>query len=485
MYRLDWQPDENSPLPLYLQIKTYMKRKIENGEWPVGSRIPTQRQLAEALGVNRSTVVTALQELTADGLLEGDGRRGTKVVNNPWSLLTSRTPPDWDSYVQAGWHRPNLPTIQTINETEFQAGMIRLSTGEPSPSLYPQPLLGEVFARLASRIHTLGYEEPRGLLPLREQLSRHLQAIGIPASPASVLIVSGALQALQLISLGLVKPGATMITESPSYLHSLHVFHSAGVRLAGLEMDSEGIRIRGLTELKPLPNRMLYTIPSFHNPTGTVMSERRRVELLRECERLQLPVIEDDVYRELWLDAPPPPPLKARDPNGLVLYLGSVSKTVGPGLRTGWIVGPEPVIRRLADLKMQTDYGSSSLSQWALTEWFERGFHEEHLSRVRTVLRQRRDDVLDMLQKHLTGLAVWNVPTGGFYIWLRIVPPVSMNALFARALQEGILFNPGTVYDSLGGPYIRLSYSFESAERLNLGLRKLAGLIRELGAQPK
>lgn len=481
MIELDWKPDKLSPIPLYIQIKEYIKEKIETGEWTVGTKIPPQRTLAQALGVNRSTVVAAVEELIAEGLLEGKSGSGTKVINNTWSLMTSAPPPDWNSYVQAGIHQPNLPTIQEINKAEFDPNIIRLGTGELSPDLFPREMMKQVLNRLPNRIDSLGYEEPKGLFFLREQLSRYLKTLGIEASPSSILIVSGALQALQLISIGLLQRGATIFLEKPSYLYSLHVFQSAGMRLFGIPLDENGVQTKMITEQKKRQNAsLLYTIPSFHNPTGILMSEERRRELIDVCEQERLPIIEDDVYRELWLDSLPPLPLKAIDKNGLVLYLGSMSKTLSPGLRIGWIVGPKPVIERLADIKMQTDYGSSSLSQWAVAEWLSSGLYHQHLEEVRKELKIRREVMIDSLQKYFSDIATWSAPKGGFYIWLRILPSLSIRELFEKALERGILLNPGNVYDQRATQYLRLSYSYASLADLDKGIFRLSEVIRQL-----
>lgn len=481
MIELDWKPDKSSPTPLYIQIKKYIKEKIKTGEWTVGMKIPPQRTLAQAWGVNRSTIVAAVEELIADGLLEGKSGSGTKIINNTWSLMNSTPPPDWYSYVQAGSHYPNLPTIQEINQAEFAPNIIRLGTGELSPDLFPREMMKEVFKRLPDRINSLGYEEPKGLLFLREQLSGYLKTIGIEASPSSILIVSGALQALQLISMGLLQRGSTIFLEKPSYLYSLHVFQSAGMRLFGLPIDEDGVQIKTITEQKKQQNAaLLYTIPSFHNPTGILMSEERRRELMDVCEKERLPIIEDDVYRELWLDSPSPPPLKAIDKNGLVLYLGSMSKTLSPGLRIGWVVGPNPVIERLADIKMQTDYGSSSLSQWAVAEWLSSGLYHRHLDEVRKALKVRREVMIDSLQRYFSDIATWSVPKGGFYVWLRLSPSLSIRELFEKALEHGILLNPGNVYDQHATQYLRLSYSYASIADLNRGMVLLSKVIREL-----
>lgn len=209
------------------------------------------------------------------------------------------------------------------------------------------------------------------------------------------------------------------------------------------------------------------------------MSEERRRKLIDVCEKERLPIIEDDVYRELWLDSPPPPPLKAIDKNGLVLYLGSMSKTLSPGLRIGWIVGPKPVIERLADIKMQTDYGSSSLSQWAVAEWLASGLYHQHLEEVRKELKVRREIMIDLLQRYFSDIATWTVPRGGFYIWLRILPSISIRELFEKSLEHGILLNLGNVYDKHAAQYLRLSYSYASLADLEKGMFRLSKVIRQ------
>jgi GntR family transcriptional regulator of abcA and norABC len=156
-----------------------------------------------------------------------------------------------------------------------------------------------------------------------------------------------------------------------------------------------------------------------------------------------------------------------------------LSKSLSPGLRIGWLVGPEPVIERLADVKMQTDYGSSVLSQWVAAEWLASGLYQEHVAQVRDSLRHRREIALQVLQEKFSDIAEWQVPQGGFYIWLRINQPISMRELFGRALSCGILINPGYLYDRTANQYLRLSFSYASPEQLRQALYQLARLIRE------
>ena len=481
MVDINWKPQKGLSIPLHLQIYRYMKNKIRNGDWPIGTKLPSQRALAKQFQVNRSTIVASLDELSADGLIEARVGRGTIVINNTWNLLVTLPPPDWTSYVRSGIHAPNISLVQEINRAEADPAIIRLGTGELSQELLPNKMMENVLQLKINETLSLGYSEPKGSLSLRNTVSEHLKTKGIVASPESILIVSGAIQALQLISVGLLKSGSVIFHETPSYLNSVHVFQSAGMRLFGVPLDEEGIMTDSIGRLKRQHNgALLYTIPSFHNPTGMVMSQVRRKQLLEICKKEALPIIEDDVYGDLWFDSPPPKPLKSRDTQGTVLYIGSVSKSLSPGLRIGWIVGPEPVINRLADIKMQTDYGSSSLSQYAVEQWIKSGMYEEFLNEIRAELRYRRDVTIQLLEKYLGELASWNIPKGGFYIWLRLETGVSTRVLFEKCLRENILINPGSIYDQTDPHHLRLSYSYASLADLEYGLMHLSELIRSL-----
>ncbi|WML32891.1 PLP-dependent aminotransferase family protein [Clostridium sp. OS1-26] len=480
MISINWKPNKNSSIPLYKQIVDYIKEKIATGEWSISSKLPTQRELAERFEVNRSTVVEALDDLKAEGLIEGKSGGGTTIVNNTWSLLVSTPPPNWQSYISSGIHKPNLSIIQAINKFEYKENMIRLGTGELSPELFPKEMMKVVLDSVGNKIESLGYEEPKGSLYLRQIISQYLKKYEINVSPDSILIVSGSLQALQLISLGILHPGSTVLSEKLSYIKSLHVFQSAGMRVKGIAMDSQGIKISEIMNSLNRTTTLLYTIPTFHNPTGIVMPQHKRNELLEVCEKARLPIIEDDAYRELWLDAEPPLPLKAKDKNGSVLYMGTISKSLAAGIRIGWLIGPEPVIERLGDIKMQTDYGSSSLSQWALAEWISSGLYEKYLEELREKLRVKRQVALNALEKYFSDIATWNKPSGGFYIWLKLKKQIAMEKLFYLCCDNGILINPGNVYDFSKNLNLRISYSYSSLYDLENGLKRLSQMIRLL-----
>lgn len=480
MNKINWRPDKLSTIPLYKQIFDFIKSKISSGEWSIGSRLPTQMELSKTFNVNRSTIVEVFDELKAEGLIESKGSAGTVIINNTWSILTSSPPPDWEKYISGGTHRPNLNVIKLINELEAEKGTIRLGAGELSKDMYPRDFMKDVYNNILQNVNYMGYEEPKGVLALREEICRYLSTMGIITQPSKVLVVSGALQALHLISIGILHKGSSVLIEKPSYLRSLSLFESSGITLRGVAMDKDGVMlndiIRNSTAKK---SELLYTIPSFHNPTGILMPEKRRKDVLELCEKERLAIIEDDTYRELWIDEKPPLPIKAHDHNGVVLYLGSISKSLSAGLRLGWIVGTESVIDRLADIKMQTDYGTSSISQWICYEFLSNGYYEKFLTKLREELRIRRDLTLQILEANYKDIATWNKPHGGFYIWLRLNKQVPMYKLFDACYKRGLIITPGNVYDYTNNRNIRISYSYAALDDLKIGLIELSKIIKE------
>ncbi len=241
--QINWKPNRKLKESLQSQIMRYFVKAISEGDWPIGMRLPAERKLAEELEVNRSTISQVLNELKAEGVIESRGSGGTYVTNNTWSLLVSNPPPNWNQYMKHSIHKPSQRIIQDINRYEFVDDIIRLGTGELSPTLFPQDLVEEVMSKVTSELSSMSYEAPQGRYDLRCTLANHLNTYNLNIKPENLLIVSGSLQALQLISIGLLQPGSTVYVETPSYLKSLHLFESAGMHLKGIPMDEKGIQL--------------------------------------------------------------------------------------------------------------------------------------------------------------------------------------------------------------------------------------------------
>lgn len=470
---MNWEPDRHSHLTIHEQIVEWIKSRIERGDWTVGMKLPTQRQMAAQFKVNRSTVQLALDELRAEGWLESKMGSGVYVANNAWNVHLSRSQPNWQKYIESSMYKPNYHTIQLINEFEQKDHIIRLGTGELSPNLLPTKKIEQSLKEISLESKAIGYSSPQGSKKLREILCNYLKKRGIETAPENVLIVSGALQALQLIAIGLLEQGSIVFQEKPSYLHSVHPFQSAGMRMLSVEQDD---LVNNLRKYKRNRQSIFYSIPTLNNPTGRNWSLEKKKNVYEACKEFQIPMIEDDVYHELSFQQPSPA-IKSFDTSGQVLYIGSVSKTLSPGLRIGWVVAPEPVINRLADIKMQTDYGSSAFSQEIAAHWLSSGLYESHLKNLRDQLKQRAAFVEGILEQQFKEVATWKKSEGGFYIWLRFHEPVVNKALFLNLLHYNVLINPGYIYETKDLHHIRLSYAYASLEELEEGLNILRELI--------
>ncbi|REE55414.1 GntR family transcriptional regulator [Paenibacillus taihuensis] len=472
---MKWKPYAQSHLTIHEQIVDWIKSRIEQGHWAVGSKLPTQRQLAAQFNVNRSTVQLALDDLKADGLIEARMGSGVYVANNSWNMLLNRTRPNWQRHIESSIHKPNLDTIQIINEYEQMEDIIRLGTGELSPDLLPTKQLEQSLQEISLESKAIGYSAPQGSFKLRQLLSEYLKKRGIQTAPENIMIVSGALQALHLIALGLLERESFVFQEQPSYLNSVLPFQSAGMRMVSVTRDA-----KLLTTLKTLKRKrqsIFYCVPSLNNPTGQSWSVKEMQDIYHACKELQIPIIEDDVYHELRFQDSSPA-MKSFDTFGQVLYIGSVSKTLSPGLRIGWVVAPSPVIERLADIKMQTDYGSSAFSQEIVTHWLASGLYEKHLIDLRDQLKRRASLVEELLEKHFSRIATWKKSEGGFYIWLRFNEPIVNKELFLALLNRKVLINPGYIYDASDLHHVRLSYCYASVDEIQVGLQNVLDTIR-------
>ncbi|BDH60392.1 GntR family transcriptional regulator [Lysinibacillus sp. PLM2] len=447
-----------------------MTEQIVSGQWPNGTKLPAQRQLALSFGVNRSTVQEAIDELKADGILSSRVGSSTYVSNDSWNILLKQKQPNWQSYIESSIHKPNYQTIQLINDFEQDDNVIRLSTGELSPSLLPTEEIQSSLQQLQFDGKAMGYSSPQGSLKLRLALCDYLLKRGIKTTPDNICIVSGGLQALQLIALGLLESGSIVFQDEFSYLNSVHPFQSFGMQMQSVHKDERIEKV--LLNLRGKRQGIYYAIPTLHNPTGRIWTGNEKESFYSMCQSIQLPIIEDDVYFELSFDSPTPA-LKSFDTTGQVIYIGSVSKTFSPGLRIGWVVAPTPVIKRMADIKMQLDYGSSAVSQEIVSYWLTSGLYEKHIEQLKVELKRRAHLMENLLERYFANVASWESSKGGFYIWLKFNDPIVTTAFFMKCLKHKVLINPGYIYEPKDAYHIRLSYAYASDEQLKLGIQMM------------
>lgn len=466
--------------PLYKQIAEQMEQRISNGEFPPGSFLPSERTLARELHVNRSTVVAAYDELQAAGVVERKQGSGTIVSGDIWGLARTRVP-NWRHLTETGSFRPNLPLIRKIRRETQELELIDLASGELSADLVPHQSLKQLMTAEDFPAH-LGYEHPLGNWSLRETLREHMKTWrGIEATPSSILITSGAQQALHLVVQCLLKPGDAVAIEEPSYCFSLPLFHSAGLRTFPLPVDPDGVDPEQLAELhRKHRMKMVFLNPNFQNPTGTMLSMERRLRLLAFSAENGIPIIEDDPYSLTSFSGERVPTLKSLDKHGTVLYISSLTKILASGLRIGWIVGPQTVIERLADAKQQFDFGHSIFPQWLADRFLASADFAGHIDTLRTQLAIRRDQIVFSMQEHFGDDVQMQGPEGGIHLWCGLPGEWNEQRLLAESVKRGVVFVPGHLFGGKNG-YVRFTYGRACTEQIPEAIARFADAFHTSG----
>jgi 2-aminoadipate transaminase len=344
----------------------------------------------------------------------------------------------------------------------------------------------DVIAREGRTLATYGLASgPLGYRPLREFLVHKLQrTAGIRCDADEILITSGSLQALDLVNGLLLAPGDTVIVEQASYQGALTRLQRLGIKTVGIPLDGEGMRMDALgAALDALARRgvrpkYIYTIPTVQNPTGTILGEARRHEMLRLAARYGVPIFEDDCYADLIWDGKRPPALYAMSGHGGVIHIGSFSKSVAPALRVGYIVAPWPVLSRMLPLK--TDAGSGALEQMVLGEFCPAHF-DAHVPVLTRALRRKLETLMEALNEQFGTAAEFEEPKGGIFLWVKLPDAVDTQKLFAPALAAGVAINPGAEWSTdkdYGRSRTRLCFANPSHEAIRAGVATLAEVCR-------
>lgn len=367
-------------------------------------------------------------------------------------------------------------------------GLISLSAGYPAPEVFPWADLEAITAQILARHdgNTLQYGATRGYRPLIENLlANTLKARGISAQFEDVLITSGSQQGLDLIARVLIDPGDTVIVELPTYSGAIAAFHNLQASLVGVPQDAEGIQIAALervaADLKKQgrPAKFIYVTPNFQNPAGMLMSARRRRQLLDVATRHDLLILEDDPYGSIYFEDvttfEDTRPIKADDADGRVIYLGSFSKILVPGLRVAWMVAPREIVQKVELCKQAADISSGVFDQRIVHGALAGGVIDRIAPGLRAHYQAKRTVMERALATHLNGRVKWTSPRGGFFLWIEM-PGVDDRELFDRALQQKVSFVLGSAFfvDGQGHEFARLAFSGSSHEQLEEGIRRLA-----------
>ncbi len=471
--------DRESPVPLYRQVAASLKEMILSGRLPEGFRLPPERRLARTLAVNRSTVLQAYSELKSAGLVDAHVGRGTTVLRHEApAAMPDAEPLPWRQVVREGPPVTRDPLLHDLLQLSERTDVISLALGLPAGELMPLQALGAAHTELLAELgpSLLLHSPTEGVTAFRETLARVLLGRGIRCTPAEVLVTSGSQQGLDVLARSFLAPGDAVVVEEPSFFGALQVFRSAQARLLGVPTDQDGMRTDVLEAILARQRpKLIYTLPTFQNPSGAVLSLPRRRHLLELAGRYQIPLIEDDPYSELRYEGEPLPPLAALDTHGCVIYLSSFSKVLFPGFRVGFLVAPRALVRHVVLVKQSMDLHSSTPGQWLINALITSGEYARHVAMLRAAYRTRRDIMHESLRSSAPQGFSWQRPLGGFYFWCRLPADVSPARLVVRAAEQGVAFLPGAACFPAdpAGDFIRLNFTYPDEAQIALGVARL------------
>lgn len=480
--------DAQRGLPKGRQIVDQIRRLIQRGHLRTGERLPSTRHLAEQLGLHRSTVSTAYQELWALGWL--DLRPGAQPrVRQREALMAVETshqsPFPWAERLVLPQDTPEPP------RPTLQPGLISFRDFGMDPRLLPMdPFVRSLRAVLRRQgAQAMHYGDPQGQLGLRTCLVQRLGQHGVQAHPEELLITFGAQQALDLALRGLARPGDAVLVESPTYQQMLKLLALHGLRALTLPEGPAGIDFPALEALvhreRPV---LLYVMPSFQNPTGRSLDQTQRETLLAFCERETLPILEDGFTEEMKYFGRPMLPLKSMDRTGQVLYAGTFSKVLFPGLRLGWLLASRPCTEALTAVRRAGELCPPPLLQEALEDFLRKGHFDQHLARLHRRFRRRMEVAHTALRRELDTASVrWEAPSGGYLLWLELLGFDDVNLevelqRFGIAVKDGAAFFP---LPPQGRRFLRLSISNLDEAEITEGLARLGRGLKSLAQRNK
>jgi DNA-binding transcriptional MocR family regulator len=469
----DWLRTNGASHSLYVRLQSNLEAAIREGALKPGSKLPAERRLAEQLRVSRTTVTTAYRELEAKGLVRGFVGRGTYVCAVP---EPTNVPFAWQGKMSATSLRLSSQGA-TLNCNPADPKVISFALGSPALECFPVEEYRRIEHFIVSRRSSdaLGLGALAGQPALRQAIARE-HAV----RAEQVLVVAGSQQGLDLLARSLVDPGDHVIVEKPGYCIAFQTFLAAGARLVGWDA------LRGdMGELEDLILRyrpkFICTTPSFQNPAGRTLSLSQRKDLIQLAVHYRIPLIEDEPYRELYFDVPPPRSLHELDERGVVIHLSTFSKVLAPGLRLGYIVAPENVVNLLALAKERASCFTAGLEQLVLAEVLRSGILTAHLQRLRQEHRVRRDAMIGAFERLFPkNLFTFSTPAGSLYLWVRLLRDLDTSRLNQLAISKGVAFAPGELFypEAAGKQEMRLCYTGSTVPNILDGVERLKNAIQ-------
>ena len=407
-------------------------------------------------------------------------------MNNPSEFPQSGTRLDpWFNTYADRTHQMRASEVRALFAVANRPEVVSLAGGMPYLNGLPLAEIGNVVSDLIKTegTHVLQYGSGQGHELLREQIVEVMKLEGISAHPDDIVVTTGSQQALDLVTRIFVDPGDVILAESPSYVGAFSVFRSYQADVFHVDIDADGLIPEAFEQAildcqaagKTI--KFLYTIPNFHNPAGVTISLERRHRILEIANRYHVLVVEDNPYGLLGFDSPPLPAMRSFDEDG-VLYLGSFSKTFAPGYRVGWVVAPHAVREKLVLASESAILCPSNAAQLSIYHYLTHFDWRQQIVDFIDVYRERRDAMISALTEYIPE-ASWNVPSGGFYTWVKRPSGLDAKAMLPRAVTGRVAYVPGTAfyYDGKGADHMRLSFCFPTPSQIKEGVRRLASVV--------
>lgn len=485
----------NSAIPLHQQITDQVRGLIDGGSLPIGTALPPTRIFAEQLGVNRTTVYRAYEELWALGYIEG--RPGSySRIRGRMPLARGKTTAGepaihWDSCISDGGRNAYATFLRFTPEG---GAKVKDAVDFSSLDMDYRFIPAELFRRCMNAVlrregaGLLCYGPRAGYGPLREQVARRLQVHGIRATVDEILITNGSQHGLDLIIRLLADRTRGVVVEAPTYAMMLPLLRIHQTPIIPVPMQRDGMDLDALeAALTRGRAGFVYTMPNFHNPTGISTTQEHRERLLGLCEHHGVPLVEDGFEEEMKYFGKVSLPIKSMDTRGVVLYLGTFSKILMPGLRIGWVAADRDCIQRLVAVRRFTDLSPSTLLHAAAAEFCAQGLYDLHIRRLHRLYRRRMQTTLGALREWLDpSEATWSEPAGGYLIWVELNRCVQApEAAYDHIARSGVVVSPGSYYfpEPPARPCFRLSIATVDESRIEEGIRRLARAIREVSGR--
>lgn len=373
--------------------------------------------------------------------------------------------------------------IREILKFTQMPDVISFAGGLPAPELFPIRAFEEACSHVlrTSGQQALQYSPTEGFMPLKEALADKMHKYQVPCEPHNILLTNGSQQALDLIGRVFIDPGDVIVTGKPTYLGALQAFKVYRPRIIGIPVDGEGMQIEMLAEvLRTERPKFIYVLPNFHNPMGVTLTLERRIQLIKVAAEHGTPILEDDPYGELRFEGKDITPVIVLHKEN-VLYLSTFSKILAPGIRLGWVVAPEAIIKKLVQAKQSTDLHTSTFIQMIAHDIVQRGLLAAHTKEIRRVYGERRHVMTSEMEEHFPPGVSWTRPEGGLFLWVKTPEHIKTWDLLEKAVEKKVAFVPGKVFypDDDGQSTMRLNFSNAQPDKIREGIKRLGRVLKD------